>query len=91
MFIASLEVSALLLLFFSVSLLLRRLLLRSIRKEISSSKKVPMTICDKGHVYPSEASLHIEVPELPDKLELCPFCFDDNMKKAERTALESSK
>lgn len=74
-----------------IALSVRAWLLRRIKKEVQSTKKVPTTICDKGHIYPSESSLHIEVPEMPEKVELCPFCYDINMRNAAQAALAESR
>lgn len=64
--------------------LLVKLHVWNIRNNLRQVPKVPMLICEKGHLYPEDAALNVSVPELTEQLHLCPFCYDDNMKNAEK-------
>ncbi len=52
-----------------------------IRKQVyATTPQIPVRCCEKGHMYPQTAGLYITVPEIEERIELCPFCYLQNMK-----------
>lgn len=50
-----------------------------------NAPKVDSNLCDKGHLYPADLALKLkDVPGLESDVDLCPVCYDINMKTAEK-------
>jgi uncharacterized ferredoxin-like protein len=62
-------------------------LILSVKKEIGAAPRVPMFTCDIHGIFPANGVVKISVPaegQVPLEVDMCIFCYDDKMKKAEK-------
>lgn len=55
------------------------------RSKVLTLPRKPMNLCDVHGAYPSEAALMLDIPaedKADLKVEICPQCYADRMKKA---------
>lgn len=60
---------------------------REAQKEVDITPRVPMNDCDKHGLYPKSAAFRTTAIALgrPDlEVEICPFCYDDQMTAIEK-------
>jgi hypothetical protein len=62
-------------------------LLQSVKAEVAAAPRIPMYRCDEGHgAFPAKYAMKITIPAegmAPIEQLMCPFCYDEKMKKAE--------
>lgn len=56
----------------------------------TSSPKVPVSLCDKGHLVPDDMLLKLgDIPDVQDGVKICPICFNTNMENASKVPDET--
>jgi len=65
-------------------------LINDVKKEVNAAPRIPMFICpaNPSHgAFPAKHTMKITVPAegaIPLEHEMCPFCYDEKMKEAEK-------